>query len=237
MAWVYIDVPEAEAPLAIQAGAELHRRHKKFFFDSKKVEPSRFARWPRIPDPSRGVVEPGAAARAPDVHSATLSLHEVAVICGVSVKLLRALVDESLFPSPLESSGKTSRADRWAVAQIDQWRQESPIGLAFSKRSSVEAGGLSFVSIAEPAFDAGFQSRKDAFRALRRAGVLIESQDLAQHNAPTCEYFEKGWFARLERYLPAKGEHIYQTVVVGAYRKDVTSLFRSIWAQTEETSR
>jgi hypothetical protein len=28
MTWVFIDVPEAEAPMALQAGAKYHRRHQ-----------------------------------------------------------------------------------------------------------------------------------------------------------------------------------------------------------------
>jgi hypothetical protein len=35
MTWVFIDVPEAEAPMALQAGAKYHRRHQKYFFDSR----------------------------------------------------------------------------------------------------------------------------------------------------------------------------------------------------------
>jgi hypothetical protein len=55
MTWVFIDVPEAEAPMALQAGAKYHRRHQKYFgFDSRHQDPARFARWSRIPDPTDG---------------------------------------------------------------------------------------------------------------------------------------------------------------------------------------
>jgi hypothetical protein len=48
MTWVFIDVPEAEAPMALQAGAKYHRRHQKYFFDSRHQDPARFARWSRM---------------------------------------------------------------------------------------------------------------------------------------------------------------------------------------------
>jgi hypothetical protein len=50
MTWVFIDVPEAEAPMALQAGAKYHRRHQKYFFDTAAT---------RIqPDLPAGVVYP-----------------------------------------------------------------------------------------------------------------------------------------------------------------------------------
>jgi hypothetical protein len=59
MTWVFIDVPEAEAPMALQAGAKYHRRHQKYFFDSRHQDPARFARWSRIPDgPTDGGKDP-----------------------------------------------------------------------------------------------------------------------------------------------------------------------------------
>jgi hypothetical protein len=64
-------------------------------------------------------------------------------------KFLRALVDESLFPKPLESTGRTSRGDKWSLDQVNAWRQESGIldaivGRQGPDRSSVifTAGGL-----------------------------------------------------------------------------------------------
>lgn len=234
MAWVFIDVPEPEVPMALQAGAKLHWRHQKYFFDSRQQDPARFARWSRIPDPTEeGSREISSQAQPSNGGQSLLSLHEVAVLCGISSKFLRALVDESLFPKPLESSGRTSRGDKWSLDQINRWRQESGILDAIAGRQGSDRSRINFLPLADVAAEAGFETRRDAFKLLREAGVLIESEDESLHNAPMQEYLAKGWFGRLERYLPGKQQLIYQTVVVGTYRKEVTVLLRSLRTSTQ----
>lgn len=233
MAWVFIDVSEAEAPMALQAGAKFHRRHKKYFFDSRRQDAARFARWSRIPDPTNeGAQESPSQAQSSNGGAALLSLHEVAVLCGISSKFLRALVDEGLFPKPLESTGRTSRGDKWSLDQINTWRQDSGILDAIAGRQRPDRGGVFFLPLADVAAEAGFDNRREAFKILREAGALIESEDESIRNAPTQEYLAKGWFGRLERYLPGKQQLIFQTVVVGTYSKEVTALLRSLRAST-----
>lgn len=232
MTWVFIDVPEAEAPMALQAGAKYHRRHQKYFFDSRHQDPARFARWSRIPDPTDGGQGSSSQAQSSNGGQALLSLHEVAVLCGISSKFLRALVDESLFPKPLESTGRTSRGDKWSLDQVNAWRQESGILDAIVGRQGPDRSSVIFLPLADLAAEAGFENRRDAFKILREAGALIESEDESIRNAPTQEYLAKGWFGRLERYLPGKQQLIFQTVVVGTYRKEVTALLRSLRTST-----
>jgi hypothetical protein len=140
-------------------------------------------------------------------------------------------VDESLFPKPLESTGRTSRGDKWSLDQVNAWRKkvESSTQLSAGKAGSKQRH---FLPLADLAAEAGFENRRDAFKILREAGALIESEDESIRNAPTQEYLAKGWFGRLERYLPGKQQLIFQTVVVGTYRKEVTALLRSLRTST-----
>jgi hypothetical protein len=89
-----------------------------------------------------------------------------------------------------------------------------------------------FLPLADLAAELVSRNRRDAFKILREAGALIESEDESIRNAPTQEYLAKGWFGRLERYLPGKQQLIFQTVVVGTYRKEVTALLRSLRTST-----
>jgi hypothetical protein len=141
-------------------------------------------------------------------------------------------VDESLFPKPLESTGRTSRGDKWSLDQVNAWLKKKWNPRRNCRQARPGSKQRHFLPLADLAAEAGFENRRDAFKILREAGALIESEDESIRNAPTQEYLAKGWFGRLERYLPGKQQLIFQTVVVGTYRKEVTALLRSLRTST-----
>lgn len=230
--WVFIEVPAAEVELAKVAGAELHRKTGKWFFDDAKFSASDFARWKRIPTPDGAGKTPAKKAVEPD--SQGLSLHEVSGLTGHSNKVIRALIEDGRFPRPVSSTGISARSDRWSLEQIKEWIELNGFG-ALARGGLDEqrqrlredgAGAQTLYTMSEIAREAGIAPLSRAFVHLRSDGVLIEHDDEALNNRPTDEYMKRGWFGRLERYLPNKQQTIYQTVVTAAGREPVVALLK-----------
>lgn len=229
--WIFIDVPASEAKLAQNAGAELHRKSGKWFFDDAKYPASDFARWKRITAPD---AQPQHQATKQSPGDSRLSLHEVASLTGHTNKIIRALIEDGRFPRPVDTAGISSRSDRWSLSQVQDWIDFNGFGALARGRldeqrllaRDEEAGKAAFYTMMEVAKEAGVAPLQRAFQILRASNVLLESEDAALNNRPTDEYMKKGWFGRVERYLPSKGQMIYQTVVTSAGRKPIVTLLK-----------
>lgn len=230
--WVFIDVPAVEAELAKTAGAELHRKSGKWFFDDAKFPASDFARWKRIPSP---IEARKTVTKKKDVTEIEgLSLHEVSGLTGHSNKVIRALIDDGRFPRPVSSTGISARSDRWSLEQIKEWIELNGFG-ALTRGGLEEqrqrmredgTGAQAVYTMSEIAREAGIAPLSRAFQYLRDDGVLTKHEDEAMNNRPTEEYMRRGWFGRLERYLPNKQQSIYQTVVTAAGRESVVAILK-----------
>lgn len=229
--WIFIAVPPAEVSLAQQAGAQLHRKSGQWFFDDAKYPPTDFARWPRIPTPENAY---GSNKTPIETQAASLSLHEVASLTGHTSKVIRALIEAGRFPRPMAATGVSARSDKWALGQVQDW-------LAFNGFGALARGSLddqkvvtrddesthsSFYAMADIAKELGITPWQRVFALLRSKHVLIESDDPALANRPTEQFMKTGWFGRMERYLPARDQMIYQTVVTSAGHKHVIELLR-----------
>lgn len=230
--WIFIDVPPSEVELARHAGAVLHRKRQQWFFDDSVHDESNFARWKRIDATALrdGIAMPSSREKA------DLSLHAVSHLTGHTPKLLRALIDCGRFPKPIDSSGVSSRSDRWSRAQVHAFVDTNGFGglasLRFDDAGSAtkddDTGIPSFISMGEIAREVNVVPLGRLFQMLREGGVLISSEHLHDMNRPTEEYMRKGWFGRVERHLPPKNQRIYQTVVTAAGRKEVVALIRKL---------
>lgn len=228
--WIFIDVPDSEVELARHAGAVLHRKRQQWFFDDKTHDPAAFARWKRIECTPLGVVD---VARAPQF-KADLSLHAVSMLTGHSSRLVRALVECGRFPKAIDSSGVSSRSDRWSRAQIQAWVDANGFGGLASLRSDESGSSLkdddaivgTFISMSAIARELNIAPLSRLFQILRDRGVLISGQDDHDMNRPAEEYMRRGWFGRVERHLPSKDKRIYQTVVTATGRDEVLAFVR-----------
>lgn len=229
--WIFIAVPPAESALAKQAGAQLHRKSGQWFFDDTKYQATDFARWPRIPTPDSAH---GKKATTQEPVQASLSLHEVASLTGHTSKVIRALIEAGRFPRPMAATGISARSDKWALGQVQEWLASNGFGAlarvvsdeAKAPSKDDETNHASFYAMADIAKELGITPWQRVFAVLRAKNVLIDSEDPALANRPTDQYMKTGWFGRVERYLPAREQMIYQTVVTAAGHKHVLDLLR-----------
>lgn len=231
--WVFIDVPAVEVELARKAGAQLHRKSGKWFFDDAKHPAADFARWRRI-SIERNDNAPGIKSKTDALHSADLSLHEVALLTGHTNKIIRALIEDGRFPKPIGSTGVSSRSDRWSRQQVQEWVDFHGFGCLLRVRPDEQqsdtkdddAVRAAFFTMSDIARELHVSPLSKVFQVLREKGVFITDEDERLNNRPTDEYMETGWFGRVERYLPSKNQMIYQTVVTPAGRKEVVAIIK-----------
>jgi hypothetical protein len=89
MTWVSSTCPKLRRQWRFRRAQNIIGGIKKYFFDSRHQDPARFARWSRIPDLTDGGKDPHLRLSHRMAARLCLSLHEVAVLCGISSKFLR----------------------------------------------------------------------------------------------------------------------------------------------------
>lgn len=226
--WIFIEVPPSEVNLAVKAGAVLHRKSGRYFFDDAKYAETDFSRWKRAASPE------SQELRGRQRGLIGLSLHEVANLTGHTNKIIRALIEAGRFPRPVDATGVSSRSDRWSLSQVQSWIDANGFGAVarnqVDEQSCVDKDDnpsrAAFLTMMEMARDAGVVPWQRAFHILKTVSVLIDSTDESLNNRPTDEYMRTGWFGRVERYLPDKDILIYQTVVTSAGYEAVLDMLK-----------
>lgn len=156
-----------------------------------------------------------------------LSRAEVAGRLGISPETVTLYVEDGRLPAPSCRLGKTASTDRWHEKVIIDFISPStdPVVDDTLPTTSTQSNPL-FYSIGELAKLAEM-TQSEAFRILVQENVLqYDLADAMRHYRPTEEYFEKGYFWRIEKHSPKKRVTYFQTVVTPWGKDPIVSLLR-----------